>query len=70
MTGFASANMIQRRQILEDVLADVLRPMGDIVFSSEGERCLAITIRRCEGDVHRELYSLWALARDLEAKLL
>lgn len=70
MTGFANANMIERRRIIEDALADVLRRLGDITIDKDGERCLAITIRRCEGTVEQELHSLWSLSRELEVKLL
>lgn len=70
MSGFATASKIERRRIIEDALADVLRRLGDITMDRDGERCLAITIRRCEGTVEQELHSLWSLACELEVKLL
>ena len=66
---FVTANFIDRRQMVEDALADVLRRVGDITFTNAGERCLAVTVRRCEGAVEQELHSLWSIARELEAKL-
>ncbi len=69
MSEFAAASLTRRRQILEDALAAVLRRIGDIGHDREGERCLVVTVRRCEGTVEQETYSLFSLARELEVLL-
>lgn len=69
MSGFSSASMFERRRILEDALAAVLRRVGDIGHDREGERYLVITVRRCEGAVEQETHSLFSLARELEVLL-
>lgn len=69
MTGFAQASVFHRRQMLEEALGRVLRRIGDITHNIDGERCLAVTTRRCEGEVEVTLYSLYDLARELEVEL-
>jgi len=69
MSEFATASLTRRRQILEDALASVLQRVGDIGHDRDGERCLEITVRRDEGMVEQEVYSLFGLARELEVLL-
>ncbi|NTT88246.1 hypothetical protein [Tabrizicola fusiformis] len=64
-----TANLFRRRQIIEDALAECLKRLGDITHDRNGERCLAITVRRCEGAIEQELHSIFSLAREIEVKL-
>ncbi|EGJ20096.1 hypothetical protein RSWS8N_18089 [Cereibacter sphaeroides WS8N] len=67
MAGFASATIIQRRQILEDALTDILRPLGEIAYDGNGNRCLAVTDPT--DNSCWILHDLWILAGQLEARL-
>lgn len=69
MSRFANASMIERRQIIEDALADVLRGCGEIMHNSEGERCFAVLISSAEATSEWRLFPLWSLACRLEVKL-
>lgn len=69
MSEFATAGFVRRRRIIEDLLADVLRKVGDVGVDDDGDRRLYVTVRRCEGRIEQESYSLWDLAGELEAKL-
>lgn len=66
---FASATMIQRRQMIEDALAIVLRRVGEIGHGRDEGRCLTVVVRRCEDVREFECYSLWDLASELEVLL-
>ena len=69
MSDFSSANFVQRRQMIEDALAEVLRPIGEIESDHEQGRLLVVLVRRCEDVREFERFSLWDLATALEAKL-
>ena len=69
MNDFATANFVQRRRMIEDALADVLRPIGEIESDHERGRCLVVLVRRCEEVREFERFALWDLATALEAKL-
>lgn len=66
MTAFATASMIQRRQMLEDGLAKVLERDFDLSPNGEGERCV---IAPGWADDEGVLVPLWTLASELEAIL-
>lgn len=69
MSEFATADFVRRRRIIEDALADVLRKVGDVGVDDGGDRRLYVTVRRGDGHIEQESYSLWVLAGELEAKL-
>lgn len=64
---YSDASMVRRRQMLEDVLAEVLLGIGDITHDRDLGRCIAIPVR-CDPSV-RELVSLWSLAERIETRL-
>lgn len=64
--SFATANFIERRQILEDALADALGHILDIaVDPTDGGRFILIP----GADEECSQYSLWDIASEIEAKL-
>lgn len=63
---FASATMIQRRQMIEEGLAKVLEPHFDLACNGEGERCVVAPGWRDDDGV---LVNLWMLASELEVLL-
>ncbi|HRJ64397.1 MAG TPA: hypothetical protein PLR59_08610 [Brevundimonas sp.] len=69
MSEFATAGFVRRRRIIEDALAEVLRKVGDVGVDIEGDRRLYVTVRRSEGLIEQEGFSLWDMAAELEAKL-
>ena len=69
MSKLATAKFVQRQVMIENALADVLRPLGAIENTHDMGRCLDIVVRRCEDGREIERHSLWALAAALEAKL-
>ncbi len=69
MSDFAAADFVQRRRMIEDALAEVLRPIGEIGNDHEMGRCLVVMVRRCENARDFERFALWDLATALEAKL-
>ncbi len=66
MSEFATAGFVQRRQMIEDALADVLDSYFDISANGEGERCVAAPGWH---DEEVTLVPLWTLASEMEAKL-
>ena len=66
MAKFENATMIQRRQIIEDVLAQVLEAHFDLTANGEGERCVVVP-GWC--DDNESLVPLWTLASEIEALL-
>ena len=66
MAKFENATMIQRRQIIEDVLAQVLEAHFDLTANSEGERCVVVPCWR--GD-NESLVPIWTLASEMEGLL-
>lgn len=69
MSKLATDKSVQRQVMIENALADVLRPLGAIENDHGMGRCLDIVVRRCEGGREIERHSRWALAAALEAKL-
>jgi hypothetical protein len=69
MADFAKSTIPKRIEVLEDALADVLRPIGEIMHNSDGERCIAVRVMLTEFSGEWQLTSLWGLARALEARL-
>lgn len=67
--SFAQANFVQRRMIIEDALAEVLRGIGEIENNAELGRCLVVMTRRCEETREFARFPLWELAEALEVKL-
>lgn len=66
MSDFATANFVQRRQLIEDALADVLGRHFDLDVNGEGERCVTAPGWADDDDT---LVPLWTLASEMEAKL-
>lgn len=66
MARFEHATMIQRRQVIEDALAQVLEAHFDLTANGEGERC--VVIYGCWDDNER-LVPLWTLASEMEVLL-
>lgn len=66
MADFATANIVQRRQMIEDALADALGHILDIApHPASGERFISVPD---ENEESRQ-YSLWDIASEVEAKL-